>query len=327
MVNAWVVRPKPNGINRVEEFLDQGIVAIGWHEIGNLEGATKSDIRESLEAAHGDWSNRKVGMGVGQIDRFVNTFAEDDFVVVPDGGDVYIGRIASDYFWNDDAATGGTGHPNQRSVDWEFDGNPVSRSSLPGQLHDSLKGQLTVYSLDADRVEDLVESEVVVRSRDRSGDLQKRYLERLQEGDIPGINANSFEGTVVRMVLDNYFPSISRQATSSDADGDTDLMAELPGDVTVRVQVKHFYPERGELDTAAVEQLADSMSEGDNGIVVTSTDVSEEAERAADMAEHQIGIIDGEEFVELLFEDLQNYTEEELYELGLETLPPEIRTA
>lgn len=325
MSSAWVVRPKPHGIDRLDQFLDQDVIAIGWNKVGDLNGSGEEEIREKVETAW-DWSAHKTGQSVGQIHRFANEISIDDYVLVPAGGDVYIGQVDSEYRWEENQADG-KGFPHQRKVEWEFDGKPVSRSSLPGRLHDSLKGRLTVFSADGDLVGEVIDSERVVRERDRSGELQQQYLERLQNGSIPGINANSFEGSVVKTVLDNYFPGIFREATTSDATGDTDLLAELPGEVTVRVQVKHFYPDQGKLGKDAVNQLAESMTTGDNGIVVTSTDVSTEAKQAAESADYQIGIIDGEEFVELLFEDLQNYTEDELNQLGLEDQLPAIRTA
>ena len=311
-------------MDRLTEFLEQNIIAIGWPSVGDLTTLSKGEIRERLEE-NKDWNTYKVGQAVGQINRFVNKISEGDYVVVPDGGDVYVGEVQSDYQWKSELRSSNNGYPHHRTVEWQFDGNAVSRSSLPGRLHDSLKGRLTVFSIDGERVKEMIESEVVVRERNQFGDLQNQYLQQLQDGDIPGINSNSFEGTVVQTVLDNYFPSITREATTSDESGDTDLLAELPGGVTVRVQVKHFYSDEGALGANAVRQLAASMSAGDHGIVVTSTAVGPEAEEAINQSKHHIGIIDGEEFVELLFEDLQNYTEQELQKLGLSTQPPTIR--
>ncbi|MEA5387246.1 restriction endonuclease [Haloarculaceae archaeon H-GB11] len=324
MANAWVVRPKPHGINRLDEFQEENIVAIGWPRIGNLAEATKPDIRERLQDAH-DWNAHKIGQATGQIHRFSHGISEDDFVLVPSGSDVYVGRITSGYQWVEAMSGSGKGYPHQRDVEWLFDG-AISRESLPGHLHDRLKCRLSVFSADAGHVKKLIDSNVVVRNRDRFKELRDQYLNRLQKGDIPGINSNSFEGSVVKLVLDNYYPSISREATTSDEAGDTDLIAELPGGVTVRVQVKHFYTKKGSLGAEAIHQLADSMTEGDQGIVVTSTNAGEDAQQATNQSEHPIGIIDGEEFVELLFEDLQNYTDDELYSLGIER-PPTIREA
>lgn len=319
--NAWVVRPKPGGNNRIDEFRKCNLVGIGWLGDQDLSSIDKSGIRDRLEERH-DWNAYKIGQATGQVNRFVNKMSEGDFVVVPSGGNVYLGYIRSDYRHASSPVAGGLAH--QRDVEWEFEGGAINRSTLPGKLQDSLKGRLTVFSVDADRVDQLLESEVDTRGRDPYAELEEEYLDRLQQGEIRGINSASFED-VVATVLDNYFPNITRQATTSDDEGDTDLKAELPGDVTVRVQVKHFYPESGNLRSDAVRQLEKSMTTGDNGIVVTSTDSSDEAEEYANQCEKQIGIIDGSEFVELLFENIDEFSEEELSRLGLLETPPSIR--
>ena len=319
--NAWVVRPKPGGNNRIDEFRENNLVAIGWLGDKDLSSVDKSGIRDRLEERH-DWNAYKIGQATGQVNRLVNKMKEGDFVVVPSGGNVYVSRIQGDYRHASSPVASGLAH--QRDVKWEFDGGAVNRSTLPGKLQDSLKGRLTVFSIDADRVDHLLESEVNTRGRDPYAELEKEYLDRLQRGEIRGIHSASFED-VVGTVLDNYFPNITRQATTSDDEGDTDLKAELPGDVTVRVQVKHFYPESGNLPSSAVKQLEKSMTTGDNGIVVTSTNSSDEAEEYANQCGKQIGIIDGSEFVELLFENIEQFSDKELRTLGLRETPPVIR--
>lgn len=243
--NAWVVRPKPHEYNRLDEFLEDGLVAIGWPDYGDLSGYSKTDIREMIEGRH-DWSPQKTGQVVGMINRFVNDIETGDFVLVPSGGNVYLGRIQTDYDFDENKSSDDTGYPHQRKVEWSFGGSAINRSSLPGKLHDSLKGRLTVFSADVDRVQNLSESELDFRERDRYNELQEEYLARLQEGELRGVHSASFEDLAV-IVLENYFPNITRQSTTSDAEGDTDLKTDLPGGVTVRVQVKHFYPEKGEL--------------------------------------------------------------------------------
>lgn len=321
--NAWVVRPKPHGYNRLEEFLDQGIVAIGWPDYGDLSGYSKRDLEEFIDERH-DWSPQKAGQVVGMIHKFLNKMEEDDFVLVPSGGNVYLGRIKTDYYFDKSKASDDTGYPHQRKVEWEFDGEAINRSSLPGKLHDSLKGRLTVFSADVERVKHLSASELDFRERDRYQELEEEYLERLQDGELRGVHASSFEDVAVT-VLQNYFPNITRQSTTSDPEGDTDLKTDLPGGVTVRVQVKHFYPEKGDLPVDAVTQLEKSMSVGDNGIVLTSTDASDEAVEAANQSEHQIEIIDGAEFTELLFENMDEFSADELFTLGLRDQPPAVR--
>lgn len=323
MVEAWVVRPKPHGYNRISEFKNQEIVAIGWPRYGDLSEFDKSEIRDLIEESH-DWSAHKVGQTVGQINRFINKFEQGDFVVVPSGGNVYIGRIETDYYFDNAVAGDDEGYPHQREVDWLFGGNAVDRSSLPGRLHDSLKGRLTVFSLDAELVSEVERSRVDLREGDRYAELQDEYLNQLQNGELFGINSASFEDAA-QVVLDKYFPNLTRQSTRSDPEGDTDLRTDLPGGITVRVQVKHYYSEQGELPVNAVTQLQKSMEPGDNGIVLTSTAVSEEALDAARESEYQLDAIGGSGFVELVFENLDEFSAEELHTLGLREQPPEIQ--
>lgn len=323
MIQAWVVRPKPHGYNRLEEFKNQNIVAIGWPDFGDLSNFSKAEIRNLIEENY-DWSSHKIGQTVGQINRFVNEFEPDDYVIVPSGGDVYLGRVQSNYYFDESVAGDDEGYPHQRKVEWEFDGSAIDRSSLPGKVYDSLKGRLTVFSLDAERVSRLKRSEVDVREGNQYAELQNEYIKKLEEGALRGVHSASFED-VARIVLAKYFPNITRQATTSDPDGDTDLKTDLPGGVTVRVQVKHFYPDQGNLPAKAVTQLEKSMDPGDNGIVLSSTEASQSAADAANDSEYQIGIIDGADFVDLIFENIDEFTESELRTLGLKEQPPEIR--
>ena len=311
---AWVVRPKPGGKNRIEEFRNDNIVAIGWLSDHDLSFASKSDIKGILGDRH-DWNAYKLGQATGQVHRFVNKMSEGDFVLVPSGGYVYLGRIESDYEYDPDPPATGLAH--QRTVKWELDGGAINRASLPGKLRDSLKGRLTVFTADVDQVEKLLESEVESSGSDPYVDLEEEYLARLQEGTIRWVNSASFEDAVA-IVLDNYFPNITRQSKMSDPEGDTDLKAELPGGVTVRVQVKHYYADHGDLPPGAVRQLEKSMKPGDNGIVLTSTNTSMEAEQAANQSDKQIEIIDGPEFVELLIDNIKEFDDDELRKLGLQ---------
>lgn len=66
------------------------------------------------------------------------------------------------------------------------------------------------------------------------------------------------------------------------------------------------------------------MEPGDNGIVVTSTETSEEAERTANQSDMKVEIIDGSEFTDLLFDNIEDLDSEELEMLGLQNRPPEL---
>ena len=109
-------------------------------------------------------------------------------------------------------------------------------------------------------------------------------------------------------------------STTNSKEGDTDLETTLPGNIVVRVQVKYFYPQKGNLGDWVVDQLANSMDEGDLGLIATSGTISEEAiKKAKEYLSKckKISFIDGNEFVDLIFDNLDSFKEEEFSRLGL----------
>ena len=237
-------------------------------------------------------------------------------MVVPDGPLVYIGLVKSDYCYKKEFDSEEEGYPHWRMVTWLHDKRAVPRSLLTGRVFDSLKGQQTVFTTYFEDIHDTAGRRHYFTAQS-TADLKKEYLRKLQSGSLANVNSSTFEESV-RVVLSNYFPGIRRLATTNSKEGDTDLLAELPGEIAVRVQVKHFYPELGELKGWVVDQLADSMAPGDNGIIVTSGTVSDEAMRRAEaLSGKRVSFIDGAEFVRLLFESVEQVPEETLTVFGL----------
>ena len=280
MGKAWVVRPKPHGIDRMEEFLSRNIVAIGWPCIGDLSDCTTREaIRERVSRYYAS-SSRSLGQIVGNIFRFVRKMEQDDYVVVPDGANVYFGRVNSSYNYIPEVDNEEDGYPHQRNVQWLHEKRALPRNMLQGLSSNSLRrGQQTVFGIDYGAVRETVENPYLFTSQSNS-DLKSNYLRRLQTGHLHNVNPNTFEDAV-RELLSKYYPNLRRLSTSSSPRGDTDLMSELPGDVVVRIQVKNFYTDQGDLGAWVVQQLAESMEPGDNGIIVTSGDVGQDARSKA----------------------------------------------
>lgn len=313
MSNAWVVRPNPGGEFRLDEFLSDNMVAIGWSSAGDFDGCDRSNIKTRLkeEYGHGPY---KLGQEASQIDWFVNEISTGDWILVPDGSRIFFGEITSQYTYvptlvNEDYA-------HHRDVEWQYDKQAIERSKLPEKLYSQLKNQRTVFEVDAKAVKDTLETRGTEFAQGPLVDVQERYLKKLQKGKLNRVNSNTFEDAVAT-VLGAHYPGLTRQATHTDNQGDTDLQTDLPGGVTVRVQVKYYRPTKGELGPDVVAQLADSMSAGDNGIIITSGTISDEAREAATNRDEKIEFIDGTDFVQLLFENLDEFQVGELYDLGL----------
>lgn len=318
-MRAWGVRPNPDGAHRMEEFLNHGLVAIGYCNIGDLDGLSRGEIKDRLRTRYGWESERSIGQHAGDIVRLVQEIEEGDYVLVPDGPVVFFGRVAGPYQYDETVDVSGPGYPHQRPVEWLHGGNGIPRSLLPGSLYNSLKSQNSVFGVDSELAEDMAEKGPLFKEQ-QMGQLKDEYREKLQSHTLPGVYPSSFED-VVKIVLRTQVPLLQRTATTSDPEGDTDLKAELPGGVAFRVQVKHFTDEQGRLGSKPVNQLAKSMDPGDVGLVVTSGSVGEKAARRSDelfeVESKVVEFINGEDLVEMIFANLEEFDDEELEALGL----------
>lgn len=320
---AWIVRPYPHGFYRVKEFLTKNVVAIGWPSIGDLSKCeNRNDIKKKVSDHYNYSSPQSLGQAAGNIYRFIFEINTQDYVIVPDGAMVYIGRIDSKYMFDPQLDSEKEGYSHQRAVEWFYDKKAIPRNLLTGRVYDSLKGQQTVFSTYHDDIDEIIRQKKHYFTQQSNFDLKWEYLNRLQNGLLRNVNSNTFEDAVCSL-YSRYFPGLRRLATTNSKTGDTDLLSELPGKVNVRIQVKHFYPEYGEVQEWVVDQLADSMEPGDHGIIITSGTISASAKKKAEMfSDKTISFIDGQEFVEHLFEVIDSLPKEVLaffgvtYELG-----------
>lgn len=321
LMRAWIVRPYPHGKYRMKEFLEKGMVAIGWPSTGNLSAKTRSEIGNILRTAYySGSSSRTLGQVTGIIDRFVNKIKVGDKILVPDGNFIYLGTATRSYEFRQELESDCEGYPHWIGVDWLFDKRPVARAEVPAILFDSLKGRQTVYGIPIEFVEPLIESPDRFIAFDAAVEFEYKniYIERLSQGLVPGINSPAFEKAVLK-VLSFYFPFLHQLPTTNAPVGaDTDLITQLPGSVVIRIQVKCFQDKDGPLKPWVVTQLRDSMEPGENGIIVTTNRIGQEAREVADRdSEKPINFIDVTDFVQLVFENQENLTDQELWALGL----------
>lgn len=318
---AWTIRAYPHGIYRIPEFLENRMAATGWPLTGDLSGLNRDAIRERLrQTYYQSASPQKLGQITGIVDRFVNQIQVGDAVVIPDGELTYFGIVTSPYSFKGDLESDTEGYPHWIGLDFKFDGKPLPRLELPAILFDSLKGRQTVFELPADAVWDVINHPKRYASVDPGAEqiIQDQYRQDLALGKVPGINSPRFEEAVLK-VLSFYYPGLVRLSTTNAPAGvDTDLKTSLPGGLVLRVQVKCYQDDVGPLSPEAVTQLRGSMEPGEHGILVTTGDISDDAQREADSEpEKPVGLISGSEFADLVFENLERLSDSNLWALGL----------
>ncbi len=142
--NAWLVRPFPHGIKRVEEFKKENIVAIGWPGIGDLTGQSREDIKRILSETPYCYSGLELGNAYATIDIFVNQMNIGDLIISPDGDDIYFAKIVGDYHFEASKDGADVGYSHQRKVTWL---NDTSRKQLSKKLRSSLKVHRTTANM------------------------------------------------------------------------------------------------------------------------------------------------------------------------------------
>jgi len=139
--DLWLVRTNPENINRLNEFLENNIIAIGWSKLLDLTNMTKSTILTELSRNNYSCSNVKLGV----INHFVNNIQVGDLCIIPFGNKIYIAKVTSPYYY--DPTKIAEGYPHQRKVEFINKDNPISRSSLPEAVQKSLGAQNYVAHL------------------------------------------------------------------------------------------------------------------------------------------------------------------------------------
>ncbi|MGG4549679.1 hypothetical protein ABER02_18190 [Rossellomorea marisflavi] len=136
-----MVRAFPNQVNRLKEFLDEGIIAVYW-EIGDLTGCnTKSKINGVVKKTILEF--RDASLKTGLLNSFVNRMSIGDYCIVPHRKSFYVAQITSDYFYNGESSK----YEHQRKVKWLFNKEPIEREDLPEKLQNSTKTLLGLADL------------------------------------------------------------------------------------------------------------------------------------------------------------------------------------
>jgi restriction system protein len=100
-------------------FLKKNVVAIGWHEMGDLSkiGTDREAFKREVAIAYPDAKPGAIPNYTGQLFRFVHEMQPGDLVLYPSKLDrqVHIGRIEGKYSYSPDQSER---YPNMRNVKW-----------------------------------------------------------------------------------------------------------------------------------------------------------------------------------------------------------------
>lgn len=140
---GWMVRAARGG-RLADDFLDKGIVAIGWEELGDLsEFSSKDAVLAKAREIHPEAPEGRIQAAVSQQLRFRDEVATGHRVVTYDSGrrQYHVGRVAGPYEHDPDRIPP---CEHVRAVQWE---GSVSRDELSQPARNTLGSTLTLFRL------------------------------------------------------------------------------------------------------------------------------------------------------------------------------------
>jgi hypothetical protein len=172
----WLLRAKANDKNRINDFLSNGIVGIGWNDTGNLKKKNIDEIKDIVAKVY-SLSGVALGSTYGIINTFVNKINTDDILLVPDENDIYFANVKSDYKFDNNK----TDYPHYREVEWCNNSKPIHRTDLPKELKNSLKVAKTIANLNhhGDIILTLAKGEEILIPRKDEAFVDVEYQIRL----------------------------------------------------------------------------------------------------------------------------------------------------
>ena len=108
--NVFVLRAKPSGIDREDQFLD-GTISIGWGVGESLKGMSRDTIEQKLIAKYGNFK----AVNVTQVCFFVS-LPIGSIILTPSNKsrDIHIFKTTSEYIYTPENETEGT-HTQSKS--------------------------------------------------------------------------------------------------------------------------------------------------------------------------------------------------------------------
>ncbi len=291
-------------------FLQKGVIAVGWHEMGDLGGpaADRESFKEQYRATYPEAKPGAVGNHAGLLFRFVHEMAAGDIVVYPRKADrtVHVGRIVGDYEYVPDSDAG---FPNRRKAEW-LKSAPRTHFSQ-GCLY-GIGSATTLFSVGSydNEFTSLLEGEppVAIEGQDETVSwVAESINETTRDFILKTLSKNLKGHPFATFVADLLSAMGYRTRVSPEGpDGGIDILAhkdELGFEPPiVKVQVKSTSGNVGDPETSA---LYGKVGPTEYGLLVTLGGFTTPAKSFAG-SRTNLRLIDGEELVDLILEHYED---------------------
>lgn len=312
---GWMVRAGDEN-ELFEDFVDNGYVAIGWDDLGDLsDTASREQVKDRYHEVYQEDSERRRNVNAGQVYRFVHEIEEGDWILTYNQAKrIYqIGRCTGGYRYNN--AGKFPEYPHQRPIQWI---QSINRDHLSHPAKNSLGSTLTIFRLDA-HIEEL---EVFAHDPDSLNLPPERIAVGKEEEETPPYH-EEVESTADEMIADiisdldaydfqDLVAAVLRamgfkaRSVGKGPDGGVDIIAhpdalgfEQP---RIKVQVKH---KNQAIGAPEVRAFIGVLQQGDKGLFVSTGDFTTQAKREAGTGAQPLTLLNRSAFIDLLLENYE----------------------
>lgn len=292
-------------------FLKNNVIALGWHQMGNLSAlpSTREGFKDHYAKVYASAAKAKPGSvptSAGQLFRFVHEMRVGDYIVYPSKRSkrVHLGRVTSDYRYD---TTIEPGYPQRRSVEWLKD---ISRSTLSqGALYE-IGSALSLFVVKnyADGFWSVIEGHqplpLVPAAEDETLAEVSQDVDESTRDFILKVLAQETKGHPFAYFIGNLLQTMGYRVRVSPEgpDGGVDILAhtdELGFEPPIiKVQCKST---EGSVGDPQISQLYGKVSPSEFGLFVTLGYFTSQAVQFA-RTKSNLRLIDGDALVELVLE-------------------------
>ena len=316
MANLYCVRADFG--KHTQAFLKGNYIAIGWLPENDLTVIkSREELYPLYRAAHPkDISNVVIGQQVGQINRFLLEIKPEDYVITPAENTefIYYGIVEADpYFYQPNADDCPYFH--RKRIKWHKE--PIQRSQFSVPFQNTIRSSLTVFGIShrknffttIGKPKLIPPNELNVQF-----DYYKSILNAILE-----LDDQEFEILITHILTALGFEGSEHKGKVGD--GGVDATGELNvanmAKIKIFVQAKR-YKLGSKINANVVKALRANIPSGGQGAFITTAGYQKKAkEIAVEAGFPRIGLINGEQLVDILAEHWNDIPDEFREKLGL----------
>lgn len=289
-------------------FMDRGVMALGWREIGSFEGfKARNDFKEKYRETYPGKSKQHIATCAGQLFRFTHEVQKGDLVVFPsrENREVYIGEIKGDYQFRPEVDNG---YPNQRKVTWMktiprtyfSQGALYEMGSAMSLFQIRNYADEVIAALEGIEIETSSDDDTIALVAEDIENQTRDFILKQLERNLKGIPLEDF--IVHLLITMGYRARLTKKNEPSvDIIAHKDKLGFEPP--MIKVQVKSAPGKIGDKDVSALYGKVDN---NEFGLLITLGEFTSAAWSFA-MGKSNLRLIEGVELVDLIIEHYDDF--------------------